>query len=318
MNTMEKIRLTGVVPVAVLEKAEDVVPLSKALMDGGINVLEITMRTEAGLEAIRLAKKACPEMVVGAGTVITLEKCRQCVEAGAEFIVCPGFDEELVKWCVENNIPVTPGCVTPTEITKALKYGLKVLKFFPANVYGGLAGMKALHGPFGMVSFIPTGGVNLDNLGDFISQPFIHAVGGSWTCDKADIAAGNYAKITKLAQDSMARVMGFELAHVGINTQNEAEAEATAKQFSEAFGFEYKPGGSSNFAGAGIEVNKSMGIGAMGHIAIKTNNIERAIYYLEKKGFAVDMSTAKEKNKKMIAVYLKNELGAFGIHLLQK
>lgn len=178
--------------------------------------------------------------------------------------------------------------------------------------------MKALYGPFNMVTFIPTGGVNLDNLNDFISQPFVHAAGGSWLCDKSDISAGNFEKITKLVQDSMAKLLGFELAHIGINSSDDNEAENTAKKFAEVFGFEYKPGNSSIFAGNGIEVNKSIGIGAMGHIAIRTNNIERAIYYLEKKGFSVDLNTAKEKNKKMIAVYLKDEIGAFGIHLLQK
>jgi 2-dehydro-3-deoxyphosphogluconate aldolase/(4S)-4-hydroxy-2-oxoglutarate aldolase len=318
MDTLEKIKLAGIVPVVVIDKAEDAIPTANAMLEGGLGVMEITMRTSAGVKAIELISQNCKEMLVGAGTVLTLEKCRECVAAGAKFIVCPGFDEEIVQWCTENNVPVTPGCVTPSEIMKALKYGLKVLKFFPANVYGGLAGMKSLFAPFNMVSFIPTGGINLDNLQDFATQPFIHAIGGSWLCAKADIAAGNFEKITQTVRASLLKMLGFEMAHIGINSADDLEADETAKKFTEAFGFEYKPGNSSIFAGGGIEVNKGKGIGSMGHIAIRTNNIERAMFYLEKNGFAADLSTAKEKGGKMIAVYLKNEMGKFGIHLLQK
>lgn len=319
MDTLEKIKLAGIVPVVVIDKTDDALPTAKALLEGGLNVMEITMRTEAGLESIRRVKEFFKDdMVVGAGTVLTLQKCEECVEAGAEFIVCPGFDEEIVRWCVNNGVPVTPGCVTPSEIMKALKYDVKVIKYFPANVYGGLAGMKGLHGPFSMVTFVPTGGINMENLSEYAAQPYVHAAGGSWLCDKADIASGNFEKITRTVQQSIQKMLGFELAHIGINSSDDREAEDTAKKFTEAFGFEYKPGASSIFAGTGVEVNRAPGIGSMGHIAIRTNNIGRAIYYLEKKGFSVDWSTAKEKNGKMIAVYLKAEIGAFGIHLLQK
>ena len=126
-------------------------------------------------------------MFVGAGTVITLEQCKKAVACGAKFIVAPGYSEEVVSWCVENDIAITPGCVTPTEIMAAMSHGLKVVKFFPANVYGGLSAMKALSGPFGGIKFIPTGGVNDKNIAEYISAPFIHAVGGSWLCAKADI-----------------------------------------------------------------------------------------------------------------------------------
>ena len=206
MDVTTRLARAGVVPVVVLEHAKDAVPTAKAMAAGGIDVMEITFRTAAAADSIRAVSENCPEMLVGAGTVITLEQCKKAVASGARFIVAPGFDEEVVRWCVENNVPVTPGCVTPTEIMAAMKLGLKVVKFFPAGVYGGLSAMKALSGPFGGIKFIPTGGVNAQNLAEYISAPFIHAVGGSWVCPKADISAGNFEKITALCREAHATV----------------------------------------------------------------------------------------------------------------
>ena len=198
MNIMDRLAATGIVPVVVLENAADAVPTARAMLAGGVDVMEITFRTQAAADAIKAVSGQVPDMLVGAGTVITLAQCKRAVEMGARFIVSPGFDEEVVRWCVEKDIPVVPGCVTPTEIMSAMKLGLNVLKFFPAGIYGGLAAMKALSAPFGQVKFIPTGGVNGDNCGEYISAPFIHAVGGSWVCTKADIAAHNFDRITSL------------------------------------------------------------------------------------------------------------------------
>lgn len=202
MDVLSRMARSGIVPVVVLDDAKDAVPTAKALVAGGVDVMEITFRTAAARDSIAAVAKDCPDMLVGAGTVINLEQCKTAVEAGAKFIVSPGFNPAVVKWCVENNVPVTPGCVTPSEITAALELGLKVIKFFPANVYGGLTAMKALSGPFGSVKFIPTGGVNGNNVGEYISAPFVHAVGGSWVCAKSDIAAGNFEKITQLCKES--------------------------------------------------------------------------------------------------------------------
>jgi len=199
MDVLKRLGTCGIVPVVVLDKVEDAVPTANALLAGGVDVMEITLRTEAGLGSIRQVAEQCPEVLVGAGTVITLDQCKQAVDAGARFIVSPGFNPAVVEWCVANNISVTPGCVTPTEITMALALGVNVLKFFPADVYGGLSAMKALAGPFGGVKFVPTGGISDKNLAEYVSAPFIHAVGGSWLCAKGDIASGNFEKITALA-----------------------------------------------------------------------------------------------------------------------
>lgn len=200
MDVLARMRACGVVPVVVLENAEDAVDTAKAMLAGGIDVMEITFRTAAAADSIEKVAKEVPDMLVGAGTVVTLEQCKKAVACGAKFIVAPGYDEEVVSWCCENSIPVTPGCVTPTEIMCALKHDIKIIKFFPANVYGGLTALKSLAGPFGGVKFIPTGGVGQSNLAEFAASPVVHAVGGSWVCPKADISAHNYEKITALCR----------------------------------------------------------------------------------------------------------------------
>ena len=317
MDVLKRLAQSGVVPVVVLEDAKDAVPTAKAMLAGGSDVMEITFRTAAAADSIKAVAQECPDMVVGAGTVINLEQCKLAVECGAKFIVSPGYDEETVAWCCDNGIPVTPGCVTPTEIMMALKHGLKVLKFFPANVYGGLSAIKSLAGPFGGVKFIPTGGVNAQNLAEFISSPYIHAVGGSWICPKADIAAGNFDKITALCKEARKTLLGFEVAHIGINTPDADAAMDVCKAFNDAFDFNVKQGNSSNFASTGVEVMKTMFKGANGHIAIRTNKMIPAIAEMERRGYELDMDSVKDKNN-IKAVYFKNEIGGFAVHLLQK
>ena len=195
------------VPVVVLDRVEDAVPTAKALLAGGITTMEITFRTAAAPDAIAAVAKDCPDMLVGAGTIVNLEQCKLAVEKGARFIVSPGFDHEVVSFCVENGIAVVPGCVTPTEIMAAMKLGLTVVKFFPANVYGGLSAMKNLSAPFGSMKFLPTGGVNTANIKEYFTAPFIHAVGGSWICPKAEIAQGNFEKITALCKEARAAAL---------------------------------------------------------------------------------------------------------------
>ena len=208
MTVLERLARSIVVPVVVLDKAEDAIPTAKAMLAGGIDVMEITFRTAAAPDAIKAVAENCPDVLVGAGTVMNLEQCKLAVQMGAKFIVSPGFDQEVVAWCVENGVAVTPGCVTPTEMMAAIKLGVKVLKFFPANVYGGLNAMKNLAGPFVGIKFLPTGGVNTGNIKEYIDAPFIHAVGGSWVCPKAEIAAGNFQKITQLCAEARKAALG--------------------------------------------------------------------------------------------------------------
>lgn len=318
MDALTRLAKSAIVPVVVLDDAKDAIATANALLAGGIDVMEITFRTSAAADAIAAVAAQCPDMFVGAGTVITLEQCKQAVGCGAKFVVSPGFDPEVVEWCVGNGIAVMPGCVTPTEIMAAMKLGLKVVKFFPAGIYGGLAAMKALSAPFGGIKFIPTGGVNVQNLGEFLAAPFVHAVGGSWVCPKADIAAGNFNKITNLSVEARKAALGFEVAHVGINCDSADSSMAVADALHAAFGLTVKPGNSSNFVSDGIEVMKSANRGLNGHIAVRTNSIPLAMSALEKAGYFCDPDTAKYKSGRINAIYLKECFGGFAVHLLQK
>ena len=205
MNAIERIGITGLVPVVVIENADDAESTAKALLKGGIDIMEITLRTEAGLQAIKNVRKACPGMLVGAGTVLSIEKAQAAVVAGAQFIVSPGFNPKVVQWCLDNDMPITPGCVTPTEIERALSYGVTILKFFPADTFGGVKGCKALYGPYRSegIKFIPTGGIDINSLAEFVNKPFIHAIGGGFLCKTTDITSHNFKAITDTAEKAM-------------------------------------------------------------------------------------------------------------------
>ena len=318
MDTLTHIGLCGIVPVVVIENEKDAVPAARALLAGGVDVMEITFRTAAGAAAISAVNQQVPEMLVGAGTVLNTEQARLAVNCGAKFIVSPGFDQDQVAWCISNGISVVPGCVTPTEIMAAMALNLNVLKFFPANVFGGLSGMKALSAPFGKIKFIPTGGVSQDNIGEFSAASFIHAVGGSWICTKADIAAGNFDRITALTSSAVQAMHGFEMAHLGINTPDASNAKAIADTLANGFYASPKDGNSSIFAGAGVEVMKFDYYGDKGHIGFRTNNLPRALYHLQKQGFTPNMDSAKYKGDAMTVVYLNEQVGGFAVHLIQK
>lgn len=203
MTFSEKVFETGIVPVVVLNNVEDAVPLAGALLKGGIDFMEITFRTECAAECISVISKEVPDMTVGSGTVLNVEQAKLAVDCGAKFIVSPGLDEATVKWAIENDIPVIPGTVTPTEIMKAISLGLKVVKFFPADVYGGIKAIKALSAPFGQVKFLPTGGVSEANLNEFAANKSVIAVGGSWVCKKDDIINHDWEKITMLSENAV-------------------------------------------------------------------------------------------------------------------
>ncbi len=309
----------GILPMIKIEHAKDAVPLAKALADGGLPVIEITFRTDAAEESIRQIASSLPDILIGAGTVLTVEQAERAIKAGAKFIVTPGFSPSVVKYCNDHKILVTPGVATPSEIQMALEAGLDTVKLFPASDLGGIKTLKAMAAPYSMVNFIPTGGVTAENMVEYIMFPKVLAVGGSWLAKADMIKEGKFAEITALARQAISTMLGFDMAHIGINCDDADSSLSVAKQFASLFNLSLKEGNSSNFAGKGIEVNKSKGLGKHGHIAIATNSISRAIAYLERNDVAVDMSSAKKDTSgNMIAVYLKDEIGGFAAHLLQK
>jgi len=192
----------GVVPVVVLDDAKDALPLAEALTKGGLPCAEVTFRTQAAEESIRLMSEKYPDMLVGAGTVLTTEQVDRAVLAGAKFIVSPGFDGEIVDYCLKKDIPVFPGCVTPSEVAQAVKRGLKVVKFFPAEQAGGIAMIKAMAAPYTMVKFMPTGGISAKNLKDYLSFSKILCCGGSWMVKSDLIKAGEFDKICELTKEA--------------------------------------------------------------------------------------------------------------------
>ena len=191
-----------VVPVVVLDDAKDAEPLAKALVEGGLPCAEVTFRTEEAAESIRIMTEVYQDMLVGAGTVLTTEQVDKAVESGAKFIVSPGFDPEIVDYCIEKNIPVFPGCISPSEVAQAVKRGLKVVKFFPAEQSGGLAMIKAMAAPYNMLKFMPTGGINTKNLKDYLACDKILCCGGSWMVKGDMIKAGEFEKIKKLTREA--------------------------------------------------------------------------------------------------------------------
>ena len=196
MLTVEQVAACGVVPVVVLDDAEQAAPTARALLAGGINAMEITFRTAAAKASIARVAAEVPEMIVGAGTVINVEQLHDAVEAGARFIVSPGSDAQLIQEAAKLGVPITPGIVTPSEIMMGLKLGVKVFKFFPAESYGGLKALKALSGPFPQIRFILTGGISQANAGEYFKNPKVLAVGGSWMVSKDMIGAGDFQGIT--------------------------------------------------------------------------------------------------------------------------
>lgn len=202
-DILEKVEKTGVVPVVVLNDAKDAGPLAKALCEGGLPCAEVTFRTEAAEESIKIMTEEYPDMFVGAGTVLTTGQVDRAVNAGARFIVCPGFDPEIVDYCIGKDIPVFPGCVTPSEVAQAVKRGLKVVKFFPAEQFGGVSAIKALAAPYVGMRFMPTGGVNAKNLESYLSSDKIIACGGSWMVKGDLIKAGKFDEIKALTEEAV-------------------------------------------------------------------------------------------------------------------
>ena len=315
---LEKISKIGIVPVVKLDRAEDARPLAKALCAGGLPCAEVTFRTDAAPEAIRIITTEFPQMCVGAGTVLNPGQVDAAVDAGAQFIVSPGLNPGTVKYCMEKKAPVTPGVSSPSDIEQAIELGLDVVKFFPAEQSGGLARIKAMAAPSGNMKFMPTGGINAKNLTSYLDFDRVIACGGYWMVPGDLINQGAWDQIQRLTREAVQTMLGFELAHVGINGANEEEARRTAERFQALFGWAVQPGDSSFFSGTEVEVMKEPFKGTRGHIGVRTNYVERAMYYMSTVlGVEFEEPRRDEKGRCKV-VYLKEEVGGFAVHLTQK
>ena len=306
----------GIVPVVALEDAADALPLGAALKKGGVSAIEVTFRTAAAADAIRLLSREMPELLVGAGTVITKTQADAAIEAGAKFIVSPGFQPELVSYVLSKGVPMCPGTATPGEMEQAMALGLSAVKFFPAEQNGGAPMLKALSAPYRDLLFMPTGGVKLENLRTYLALDQVFACGGTWLATKDDIKAKAFDKITARTREAVKTMLNFRIKHVGINSKDEAEAKKTATLLCSIFDFDYNDTELSVFTGSAVEVMKFMGRGSLGHVAIGADNVDRAEYYLKQRGFSFDESTRRvDASGRTTFLYLKDEIGGFAFHL---
>lgn len=306
----------GIVPVVALDDAADALPLGAALKKGGVSAIEVTFRTAAAADAIRLLTREMPELLVGAGTVLTKAQADAAIEAGAKFIVSPGFQPELVSYVLSKGVPMCPGTATPGEMEQAMALGLSAVKFFPAEQNGGAPMLKALSAPYRDLLFMPTGGVKLENLRTYLALDQVFACGGTWLATKDDIKAKAFDKITARTREAVKTMLNFRIKHVGINSKDEAEAKKTATLLCSIFDFDYNDTELSVFTGSAVEVMKFMGRGSLGHVAIGADNVDRAEYYLRERGFSFDESTRRvDASGRTTFLYLKDEIGGFAFHL---
>ncbi|MEG2930465.1 MAG: bifunctional 4-hydroxy-2-oxoglutarate aldolase/2-dehydro-3-deoxy-phosphogluconate aldolase [Ruthenibacterium sp.] len=318
-DILQKIYEIGIIPVIAIDDAEKAVPLARALVAGGLPAAEVTFRTDAAEEAIRRITKEVPEMLVGAGTVLTKDQVDRAAAAGSKFMVSPGFNPEITKYALDKGIHFMPGTATPGEMEQAMGMGLSVVKFFPAEQNGGVAKLKAIAGPYKNLRWMPTGGVNAKNLMDYLSFDKIIACGGTWMVKADLIEAGNWDEITRLTREAVTNMLGFAVKHIGINAANEDEALKAAKAFEALFGMAYAVGNTSVFSGdKEIEIMKKQGRGTHGHIAIGTNTLGRAIAHLKSRGVVFDESSRTEKDGMPTLIYLADEICGFAVHLVQK
>lgn len=317
-DLLQKIHDIGIVPVIAIDDAKKAVPLARALVEGGLPAAEVTFRTAAAEDAIRAIIREVPEMVVGAGTVLTKEQADRAIDAGVQFVVSPGFNPEITKYVLSKGVTMLPGTATAGEMEQAMALGLNAVKFFPAEQNGGIEKLKALAGPYKNLRWMPTGGVNTNNLASYMSFHQIIACGGTWMVKKDLIEGEKWDEITAICKAAVKNMLGLELRHVGINSKDEEEAAKTAKTLCALFNLEYKPGNSSIFAGKEFEIMKSQGKGTHGHIAIAANDVDRAIYHIGRAGAAFDESTRTTDEKGTKFIYLSGEFAGFAIHLIRK
>jgi 2-dehydro-3-deoxyphosphogluconate aldolase/(4S)-4-hydroxy-2-oxoglutarate aldolase len=318
-QVVEQLEYTGVVPVIKLDKVENAEKLAKALRDGGINCAEVTFRAKGADEVIKRMTTAYPDMFVGAGTVLTCAQADAAYAAGAKFCVAPGLNPKVVEYCLSKGIPFAPGVSSASEIEQALELGLDFVKFFPAEQAGGLPYIKSVCGPYTTMRFMPTGGITADNLNTYLAYNKIVCCGGSWIVPSNLLEQEDWAGITKLCREAVDKMLGFQMVHVGINCANPQEAESVADKFDNAFGFAKKVGNSSVFASTYVECMKEPFRGDMGHIAVATNSVKRAVYQLKMRGFEADETSFKyDKNGTLTVAYLKDSFGGFAVHLVLK
>ena len=316
---VQRVYEIGIIPVIAFNSVDEALPLCKALMDGGLPAAEVTFRTTCAEDCIKKIHEELPDMLLGAGTVLTTDQADRAMAAGASFIVSPGFDPNVTKHVIDKGGIMMPGTCSPGEMQQAMNLGCEAIKFFPAEANGGVAMLKNIGGALKTAKWMCTGGINAKNVNDYLAYPQIFAVGGTWMCKSDKIKAGAWDEITAMCREAVDTMLGLELGHIGINCADEAEAAKTAEVLGSLLSMAVKPGNSSIFVGKKeFEIMKKPGRGTHGHIAILTNNVDRAIYHLGLRGVKFDMDSKNVKDGKTIAIYMADEVAGFAIHLVQR
>jgi|LSQX01.3.fsa_nt_gb 2-dehydro-3-deoxyphosphogluconate aldolase/(4S)-4-hydroxy-2-oxoglutarate aldolase len=340
----DRIADTGIIAQTNIACAEDAAEVAKSILTGGVGAMTVSILEKDAEKIIFTIAQECPGMLIGASDITETEQCKTVTKAGAAFVTSPGLDADMAAWCGENDVLLIPNCVTPAEMLSARKLGLRLLGFFPADSYGGIATLESASEILRDVKWIPFAIKSLESLDDFASKGCVAAVGCGWLYRKGDTISGTAER----CRDAVDRMLGFELFHLGINSADSKAALATAERLHDAFGFKIAEGPGAYYVSTGLkkltedlidptgkiagtepgafyvttdfEVMKKNYLGTNGHLAIRTNSIERAMVYLKKKGYSVDMGTAYRKGDRYFTVYLGDgcEFGGFAVHLFQK
>jgi len=315
---IQQIHSYGVIPVVTVTREADALPLAAALRAGGLPIAEITFRSACAAAAISLIAQSDPDMLVGAGTVLDAKQAEAAIAAGAAFVVSPGYSAEVVAYCQKRGVPVIPGCSNATDITAAANAGLEAVKFFPAEAAGGIAALKALSAPFVGMKFVPTGGITLANLADYLALPSVVACGGTFIATKELLDRGDFAAITANARAAVTEALGLSIAHVALYADSADKLGATAATLAAILGegvHEFNP---DVLRLRQFEVIRDPAAD-MPHIALYVNSCERAAAHLSRMGIELDDSTrAYNNNGDLRFVYFKEKIAGCRFHLLRR
>ncbi len=313
---LERLGAIGLVPVLRVDATESAVALGRTLAKSGLLVAEVTFRSAMAVECIRAMASQVPDLLVGAGTVLTAVQAAQAIEAGARFIVSPAFIDEVVDCCLECRVPVLPGISNPDGVVKGLARGLEVFKFFPATVVGGTAMLDALSGPFPTVQFVPTGGIHPDNLEAYARHPQVLAIAGSWMVRRELVDGGRWEEVEQLCRQAMWALHGFRFAGLGLPGGNEAGRRECLRIFGGLLGFPVQESGGSVRIANALEFTRTPGPDGGRYLAIACNQVERAITYFASAGIECLKGTARMEQGTCRSIDLDLDVGGFVLRLV--
>lgn len=315
---LESIRRIGILPTVSFDTVESAVKTAEVLDLQNINIIEVMLRSEASIDAIKAIRNHYPQFIIGAGTIKSIEDVKKAKLAGADFIVLPYWQADVITYCISENMLVIPGVSTAKEIADAEALGLKCVKYFPAEPLGGVEAIKLLSGVFPKMRFIPTGGITKDNFKDYLKVKCILAVGGGFMLDKVALANADYDQVGKYLYEVLHTLYNFRVKHIGINTNSEEQASDIANRLSTLFNFKVNNRSKSIFSSEQIEVMKLKYYGEGGHIGIATDDVDRAYHYLLSNNIKFITDTiAYDKDGLVSVAYIDEYFGGFAIHLMK-